>query len=75
MCGCDAGSLLRYIADYGAHAVGVDAGARVLAVAAHTAPQAYLLTGDAQTVDYGKTGLEPFDCVISRCGVMFSPIR
>lgn len=70
--GCGSGALLRRAAALGATPVGVDI-SEVMVQAAHRhVPNATVVVGDAQTVDFTSAAPgRPFDRVVSRFGVMF----
>jgi SAM-dependent methyltransferase len=70
--GCGAGTLLAAALASGAEAVGVDISEAMVDAAQRRVPAATVLQADAQTADLlALAPGDPFDCVVSRFGVMF----
>lgn len=71
--GCGPGTLLEEATARGATCVGVDISTAMLDAARERVPTATLIHGDAQEVNCADEAGGPFDCVVSRFGVMFFP--
>lgn len=71
--GCGPGTLLDEATTRGATCVGVDISETMLDAARERVPSATLIHADAQEINCAEETGGPFDCVVSRFGVMFFP--